>query len=123
MKIHAEKDENGKSLLGLRSGSRLHAEKDENGKSLFALKWNAALHSEKDGNGKSKFAIKAGAATAVALSKRVLVTFPDGSQRLFDSIRETGRFLDVSPSIIFYRISRGSPKLKSKWSAYRFEFA
>ena len=47
--VHAKKDKNGKSLLGLKLAEIVHAGKDENGKSLHTLQ----LHVEKDENGKS----------------------------------------------------------------------
>lgn len=37
-KIHAAKDENGKSIAGTKAGFTRHAEKDENGKSVVAMK-------------------------------------------------------------------------------------
>ena len=52
--IHAEKDENGKSLHTLKMLEALHEEKDELGRSLHTLK----LHEEKDENGKSLLALK-----------------------------------------------------------------
>jgi hypothetical protein len=52
-KLHQERDENGKSLHGIEAGKRLHARKDENGKSLHALEMNKRLHAKRDENGKS----------------------------------------------------------------------
>jgi hypothetical protein len=106
-KLHAEKDENGKSLHNL----KLHAEKDENGKSLHNLK----LHEEKDKDGKSLHAKKG--------VKKVLVTFPDGSQHLFNSLTDAGLFLNVPVSTIGARIKSGPSRYKSKLAGYRFEYA
>jgi hypothetical protein len=79
--LHAEKNEEGKSLLGLRSAEKTHAAKDEEGRSLHALrvfhserneegksllalenikKVNEKTHREKDENGKSKHAVRSG---------------------------------------------------------------
>jgi hypothetical protein len=89
---HAERDEFGRSVLGVRcaeklmergvgvtarspekmsedgkkSGKAAHAEKDENGKSKLAVKNSKAVHSEKGENGKSKHAMKMGQASARA---------------------------------------------------------
>jgi hypothetical protein len=43
---------------GKKNGAILHAEKDENGKSLHALKMNICQYSEKDGNGRSVKGLK-----------------------------------------------------------------
>ena len=56
--MNAEKDENGKSLLGIRNSERLHANKDENGKSLHGLRCAAICHAKKDENGKSLHGLK-----------------------------------------------------------------
>lgn len=63
-KIHSTKDERGKSVVavrnGKRNGKRVHEEKDENGKSLHAIKIGKKSHEEKDENGKSKRAVEIG---------------------------------------------------------------
>ena len=45
--VHAEKDETGKSLLGLKCAAVTHAEKDENGKSVNAVKGAAVTNSQR----------------------------------------------------------------------------
>jgi hypothetical protein len=57
-KMHAKKNEEGKSLQGLRNAERLHANKDDKGRSLHVL----GFHAEKDTDGKSIVAKRAGAA-------------------------------------------------------------
>ena len=83
--VHAEKDELGRSVLGVKNAERLNAEKDESGRSVNALKGALRqkelgvgicalthdqlrrnvekIHIEKDEEGKSKHAVKAGKAT------------------------------------------------------------
>jgi hypothetical protein len=82
--IHAERDELGRSVLGIKNSERINAEKDEKGRSVNALKGvlrqkelgigicaltydqlrrNAEkIHIEKDEEGKSKHAVKCGKA-------------------------------------------------------------
>jgi hypothetical protein len=61
-KVHAEKDEFGRSVRGIEYAERLNKEKDEEGKSINAVKGakllNEILHAEKNENGKSVFAMK-----------------------------------------------------------------
>jgi len=92
-----------------------------NGKKGSA-KGNLVAHAEKDESGRSVTAVKAGAGAAAALSRKVIVTFPDGSHRLFSSVRETGRFLGFPAWTISNRIKKGPPRNKSKLFGYRFEF-
>ena len=101
----------------------LHSKKDERGRSLLALKAAAIAHAGKNESGKSVNAAKGGAAGAAITSKRVLATFPDGSQRLFNSVMEIGRFLGVNDVAIRNRIKYGPSRTKSKLAGYRFEFA
>jgi hypothetical protein len=54
--IHAEKDDLGRSIHGVKNGERLHREKDDLGRSVNAVK----AHKEKDDLGKSAHAVKAG---------------------------------------------------------------
>ena len=122
---HKEKDEFGRSVHGVKIAERLHKEKDEFGRSVNGVKgaerMNKVLHKEKDDLGRSIHALKGGAASAAKLSMKVLVTFPDGSQRRFDSISETGRFLGLDRKSIRKRIKKVPPRTKSKWAGYRFE--
>jgi hypothetical protein len=57
LRQHEEKDENGKSLMGVKNAKRLneiiHAEKDERGKSLHGVKHGNRLHSQRDEQGRS----------------------------------------------------------------------
>jgi hypothetical protein len=142
-RLHKEKDDLGKSVKGVKAAERLHKEKDclgrsvnsvkgatachkeknEFGKSVNAVKGAEKLHKEKDEFGRSVISMKGAITTALKRSKKVLVTFPDGSQRLFNSITGTGRFLGVTGASIHYRIKHGAPKRKTKLSAYQFEFA
>jgi hypothetical protein len=55
MKVHEKKDDLGRSIAGVEAAKRLHAEKDEQGRSLSALK----PHVEKDEQGRSVTAMKA----------------------------------------------------------------
>jgi len=83
--IYAEKDELGRSILGVKNAEKLNAEKNKNGKSVNALKGNMRqkelgvgiyaltlnqirdnvkkIHEEKNEEGKSKHAVKAGIST------------------------------------------------------------
>jgi hypothetical protein len=65
-KAHSQKDDEGRSLLGLRSAERLNAEKDELGRSVNAVKGakklNEVLHKDKDEQGRSSHAMKVHAA-------------------------------------------------------------
>ena len=60
-KIHAEKDEDGKSIAGKKSAATRNAKKDEDGKSISAMKSNATIHAVKDEDGKSVAAMKSNA--------------------------------------------------------------
>jgi hypothetical protein len=53
-KVHAEKDDQGRSLHAIKGGEATHEEKDEQGRSLHNLK----LHEDKDEDGKSSHAVK-----------------------------------------------------------------
>lgn len=54
---HREKDEKGKSLLGIKNAKRMHVNRDETGKSIVAKKagltMNAIKHKDKDEHGRS----------------------------------------------------------------------
>jgi hypothetical protein len=64
--IHAEKDEDGKSLHTL----KLHADKDGNGKSLHALKTIVKAHEDKDELGRSRNGVKAAERTNEAKDEK-----------------------------------------------------
>jgi hypothetical protein len=53
LRIHANKDELGRSVLGVDNAKRLHAEKDELGRSVQGVKNAQKLNSEKDELGRS----------------------------------------------------------------------
>jgi hypothetical protein len=95
--IHAEKDENGKSLHSKKCGALSHAEKDENGLSVFAL--------EKCG----------------IQRKRILVIYPDNSIRNFRSISEASRFFNVKRDKINKRLREKKPSSRGKLAGLRFE--
>jgi hypothetical protein len=122
LKLHEEKDDNGKSILGVKNGERLNRDKDKNGKSINAVKAGIASNLERDKDGKSVSAKKRGKATRDKLGNEVLVTFPDGSQQRFNSIRETGCLLGVTDMSVRRRIKRGPSLNKgSKLLGYSFE--
>ena len=52
--IHAAKDERGKSLHGVKHGNRLHTQRDELGRSLHVMK----IHAEKTPDGKSLYGVR-----------------------------------------------------------------
>ena len=64
--LHAEKDEFGKSVQGVRNGERLHEEKDEVGRCVNSVKGGKKaakkLHKEKDELGRSVNSVKGAAA-------------------------------------------------------------
>jgi hypothetical protein len=80
-------------------------------------------HEEKDEFGRSITAVKGGKAAQEKLGEKILVTFPDGYQRLFSSIRKTSRFFNVTAMAIIYHIKKGSSTHGRKLSGYRFEIA
>lgn len=56
--LHADKDENGKSVVGVTSAAKCHAIKDETGKSKVAVKNMTALHANnRNEEGKSTIAL------------------------------------------------------------------
>ena len=69
-KIHAEKDEDGKSIAGKKSAATRNAKKDEDGKSISAMKSNATIHAVKDEDGKSVAAMKSPTHTVAASPSR-----------------------------------------------------
>jgi hypothetical protein len=83
----------------------------------------AKLHAEKDKDGKSLNAKKSGSAAAVVLSKKILVTYPDGSKHLFNSLNDADCALNVSHGAVFKSIKRGKKGNKSKLAGYQFELA
>lgn len=114
---HAEKDADGKSLLGKKAGAALnaekdvegksvnakkgaaavHAEKDENGKSVNAKKGAAALNAVKDERGKSVNAVRGGAAAKLVCQKKVeLICIMEGRTFLFGSLSDACRSLDLN---------------------------
>ena len=58
--IHSQKDENGKSEHAVKMGKSAHKEKDEKGKSLHGLRCANLLHAKKDERGKSVASVKGG---------------------------------------------------------------
>jgi hypothetical protein len=56
IKVHAEKDEHGKSLHMV----KLHQEKTEDGKSVVAVKAGQSAHKKKNADGKSEHAVRCG---------------------------------------------------------------
>ncbi len=105
---------------------KLHEDRDCSGKSVFAMNNNKKIHSEKNNEGKSVVAVKAGTnggpASARVRSKKVLVTFPDGSKQQFSSIYETSCFFCVTPMSIIFRIKKASPGKKGKLAGLRLEY-
>jgi hypothetical protein len=53
-KLHAEKDELGRSVLGVKSAEKIHAKRDSLGRSLHSL----SIHAEKDKLGRSVLGVK-----------------------------------------------------------------
>ena len=118
---HTEKDDLGRSVNAVKAGKAGHEEKDDLGRSVNAVKAVKAAHEEKDEYGKSATAKKAGAASALVRSKKVLVTFSDGSQQYFNSIQETSHFFCVTPMAVIFRTRKNLPSKKGKLACYRFE--
>ncbi len=59
-KVHAEKDERGKSAHAVKNANELHSKRDDLGRSLHALRSFADVHTEKNELGKSAHAVGAG---------------------------------------------------------------
>lgn len=57
-KLHAEKDELGRSVRGVEGAERLNKEKDELGRSVNAVRGGTAAHKEKDDLGRSVQGVK-----------------------------------------------------------------
>jgi hypothetical protein len=83
-KSHENKDERGKSILGIRNAERL-------------LK---TLHKDKDELGRSRHAVKAATAAAVVCSKPIEITFEGGEKKIYGSGRELAKLLGVSPASV-----------------------
>ena len=119
--LHAERDENGRSVQGVKNAERLnmgkdefgrsvlavkggraggkavHAERDEYGRSVQAVKNSERLHSEKDEFGKSIAAKKAAAASKLKTQKKTeLVRIADGRVFVYDSSWDAARGLGLS---------------------------
>jgi hypothetical protein len=120
---HKEKNENGKSVTAVKAATAAHKEKNKNGKSVNAVKGGEAIHRKKNKNGNSVNALKAGKAARDKLGKRVVVTFPNGFQRSFNSVREVSRFLGHPHTTISDQIERGLPTKRSRFFGYNFEYA
>jgi hypothetical protein len=120
---HKEKNENGKSVTAVKAATATHRNKNENGKSVNAVKCGEAIHRKKNENGKSINALKAGKAARDKLGKRVVVTFPNGFRRSFNSVREVSRFLGHPHTTISDQIKRGLPTKRSRFFGYNFELA
>lgn len=95
-RLHRERDENGKSLQGVENGRRINSEKDENGKSVNAVKAAKAVNKEKDENGKSVNAVKGG-------KKAILVTNSQIWQSTMDG------FIGNAGNVAQYNRARGWP--------------
>jgi hypothetical protein len=67
---HADKNEEGKSLLALRNNEKLHHEKDELGRSVQGVKNAAAAHAIKDERGCSVLGVSNGKRWAKNHAKR-----------------------------------------------------
>jgi hypothetical protein len=67
--IHEEKNEEGKSVLGVKFAERLNQEKNSEGKSANAIKGAEKAHEIKTSCGKSVTAVKGGVAAAVVIHK------------------------------------------------------
>jgi hypothetical protein len=67
-RLHAEKDEKGRSVVAMKTMEKLHKGKDERGKSIHSVKAGKerakTLNSEIDGDGKSTNAVKGGKTTS-----------------------------------------------------------
>ena len=96
---HKEKDEFGRSLLGLRNAERIHSEKDENGKSVLAKRcgeiMNQVKHAERDEHGRSL----AGKESNFSKKARpIKITHLDtGEVFEFANSVDAGLYLGVSP--------------------------
>jgi hypothetical protein len=77
-KLNAEKDELGRSVNSMRNLEKLHNEKDENGKSVNAIKGCEKMHAEKNEEGKSVVAVKAGTRGAKTFHAQVWESTIDG---------------------------------------------
>jgi hypothetical protein len=98
--LHGEKNEFGRSVLGVKAADRLHREKDENGKSVQAMKWGKKggkkIMEEKNEDGKSKHAVKIGRLSGVKGQKMVELTrVEDGEVFVFESLQFAGEVLGV----------------------------
>ena len=97
-----------------------HAKKDENGKSIHTMEIIRKLHADKSPSGKSLAALKASSGKM----KPVKVTFPDKSERTFQSIRETAEFFNAGHASIHKRIIKGPSSVPgSKLYGLSFDLA
>jgi hypothetical protein len=92
-KLHAEKDENGKSL----HSKKLHAEKDLDGKSLHAKKLGKAANAKFTKEEKISIGKKGGAAAKLVCQKKIELTrILDGEVFIFESVCDAARALNLS---------------------------
>jgi hypothetical protein len=79
---NAEKDELGRSINAVKGGTKgaksTHAQKDKQGRSINAVKGAESCHLEKNEQGKSKVAVKMGQAGAKTTTAQVWVSTVDG---------------------------------------------
>ena len=59
-KLHEERDDLGRSVVGVKAAERLHEKRDDLGRSVHGVKSAERLHEEKDDLGRSVYAVKAG---------------------------------------------------------------
>jgi hypothetical protein len=95
---HKEKDELGRSILGVKNSERLNAEKNKEGKSLNAVKgvqrMNELLHADRDEFGRSIFALQSLSNTYQDLDEEgVSVRRRRNGHRLHEEKDELGRSL------------------------------
>jgi hypothetical protein len=116
---HEKKDDLGRSIIAMNMNGTIHKERDDMGRSIYAMNKNGILHKERDENGMSLFAVE----KCGRPRKAIVVTFPDGSQQSFNSIRETARFLGIGDKAVRQHIGKGPSGVRGKLFGYRFKLA
>ncbi len=94
----------------------VHAEKNEEGKSVVAVKAAEATHAEKNEEGKSVNAVKAGERAAEKTSKAIKLINNNGRTYVFSSLRGASRELGLIPGILS-RVVNGQLKSTGGYTA------
>ena len=119
--VHAEKDEQGRSIAALKASQAAHTHKDGQGRSLVAMKMNEVIHAEKDEQGRSAAAVKAGIEAGKKATEKYsrpmrVISTSTGEIFEFPSAKEAVRVLSLNQGSLC-SVARGVSKQHKGYTA------